>query len=68
MRRSARASAVPRPARHVDPAIFTDYRVRRDEVQAEALRRLHDRLAAERGTTPAVTALPGPAEPHRARR
>ena len=43
---------------HADPGVFKRYNVRRDAVQAEALERRAEYLAAQRGTTPAVPAIP----------
>jgi integrase len=43
---------------HADPAVFKRYNVRRDAVQAEAVERRAANLAAQRGTTPAVPAIP----------
>ena len=43
---------------HVDPSVFKRYRVRRDAAQAEAAARRAAYLEAQRGTTPAVPAIP----------
>jgi integrase len=43
---------------HADPAVFKRYNVRRDAVQAEAAERRAAYLAAQRGTKPAVPAIP----------
>jgi integrase len=43
---------------HSDPSIFKRYHVRRDAAQAEAASWRTAYLAAQRGTTPAVPALP----------
>jgi len=43
---------------HADPAVFKRYNVRRDAVQAEAAERRAAYLAAQRGATPAVPAIP----------
>ena len=43
---------------HADPAVFKRYNVRRDAVQAEAAERRAAYLAAQRGTKPAVSAIP----------
>jgi integrase len=42
---------------HSDPAVFKRYNIRRDAVQAEALTRRAEYLAAQRGTTPAVPVI-----------
>jgi integrase len=42
---------------HVDPNVFKRYNVRRDAVQADALSRRAEYLAAQRGTTPAVPTI-----------
>jgi len=42
---------------HIDPQVFKRYHVRRDSVQAEALLRMHQHLAGQRGTTPSVPTI-----------
>jgi integrase len=42
---------------HADPSVFKRYNVRRAAVQAEALARKNDYLAAQRGTTPTVPVI-----------
>ena len=42
---------------HADRSVFTRYNVRRDDIQAAALARQQDYLAAKRGTTPTQAAL-----------